>query len=55
MAVTKADVELWHKKVAQASAAMALSLARGKRSSTMLDEVANVLAEVVDEIRAASR
>ena len=51
MAVTKADVERWHLRVAQASAVMAHALARGGRSPTMVDDVSAILKEVVDEMR----
>lgn len=51
MAVTKADVERWHLRVAQASAVMAHALARGGRSPKMVDDVMDILCEVVQDMR----
>ncbi len=53
MTVTKADVERWHKQLAQACGIMSAALARAKRSPTMVDDVLDILTEVVDDIKAS--
>jgi len=50
-ALTKEIMERWHKSVAKAAGQISMTLSRRRRSPTFVDDLLELLAPVVEEMR----